>query len=139
MQLSDISPGDEVELEVYLSEDTVNKFSNLTGDYAPIHFDEQFARERGFDGPIAHGLLISSFVSGVLGNQLPGKNSVINEINFKYHAPVYAEQTINILVCAQRVITAVNAICLDITITEKSRFTKVASGRAICSFPTSKI
>ena len=33
-------------------------FSAITGDAHPIHYDAEYARERGWQGPVAHGLLL---------------------------------------------------------------------------------
>ena len=139
MILKDIKAGDKVETEFIISKKRIKLFSELVDDYAPIHFDEEFAKVKGFEGSVAHGLLTSSFISGVLGNKLPGPNSVINEINVKYHLPVYPEQKITVVIQVQRVIESVNAVYLDIKIKEEKTSSIVISGRAICSFPTQKI
>ncbi|MFC4273639.1 MaoC family dehydratase [Achromobacter aloeverae] len=34
------------------------QFSTLTGDRHPIHYDPVYARDKGFRGPVAHGLLL---------------------------------------------------------------------------------
>jgi 3-hydroxybutyryl-CoA dehydratase len=33
-------------------------FANMTGDAHPIHYDADYARGKGWDGPIAHGLML---------------------------------------------------------------------------------
>lgn len=33
-------------------------FGGLTGDAHPIHYDAEYARSRGWSGPLAHGLLL---------------------------------------------------------------------------------
>jgi len=38
-------------------------FTAISGDVHPIHEDEQYAAERGFPGPVAHGLLIASLTA----------------------------------------------------------------------------
>ena len=32
-------------------------FSGLTGDNHPIHYDVEYASQKGFRGPLAHGLM----------------------------------------------------------------------------------
>ena len=138
MLLSDIKVGDEIISEFLVSEGKVSTFATLVDDFSPIHCDRDFAIKKGFEGTIAHGLLTSSFISGILGNKLPGPNSVINEINLKYHLPVYLENLIVVRIQVQRVITSVRAVSLDIKINEKKSLAMVLSGRAICSFPQDK-
>ncbi|MBE58702.1 MAG: hypothetical protein CMD66_04765 [Gammaproteobacteria bacterium] len=139
MALVDIKEGDEVVTDFRVTEEKISQFAVLVDDFAPVHFDSEFARNQGFDDTIAHGLFTASFVSGVLGNYLPGPESVINELNLKYHQPVYKGQTIQVLVSVQRVVHAVSAVYLTITISEKSSSKKVVSGRAICSFPSKDV
>jgi 3-hydroxybutyryl-CoA dehydratase len=33
-------------------------FADMTGDAHPIHYDADYARGKGWDGPIAHGLML---------------------------------------------------------------------------------
>jgi len=53
----------------------------------PIHVDETAAKAAGFEGRIAHGALSASFVSAVLGNDLPGPGAVFVELNLRFRKP----------------------------------------------------
>ena len=53
----------------------IKKFIEITGDKNPIHYKIDSAKEAGFSKPIAHGMLTSSFMSNVIGNQVPGFGS----------------------------------------------------------------
>ena len=48
----------------------VSQFAHLTGDFNPLHMDDDFAKESMFRRPIAHGLLGLSFAAG-LGSASP--------------------------------------------------------------------
>jgi acyl dehydratase len=41
-----------------LSEKYFTAFADMTGDAHPLHYDADYARGRGWDGPIAHGLML---------------------------------------------------------------------------------
>jgi 3-hydroxybutyryl-CoA dehydratase len=41
-----------------LSEKHFSLFAQLTGDAHPIHYDLNYAKGKGWDGPLAHGLLL---------------------------------------------------------------------------------
>jgi len=41
-----------------LSEKRFDAFAQMTGDSHPIHYDRDYARTKGWEAPIAHGLLL---------------------------------------------------------------------------------
>jgi 3-hydroxybutyryl-CoA dehydratase len=57
--LDDFTPG-EVFTSVphALSEKHFAAFAAMTGDAHPLHYDAGYARDRGWDAPLAHGLLL---------------------------------------------------------------------------------
>ena len=67
----------------------IEAFSQLTGDYHPLHTSKDYALEHGFNDVIAHGLLISSFSSTLIGMELPGENTIITSQSFKYRNPAF--------------------------------------------------
>lgn len=72
-----------------LSVEDIVTFSKLTGDYHPLHSSKEYATAHGFKDVIAHGLLISSFSSTLIGMKLPGENTIITSQSFKYRNPAY--------------------------------------------------
>lgn len=48
--------GDEIELRVTPDKYTTVRYAGASGDFNPIHIDEQFAKEVGLPGRILHGL-----------------------------------------------------------------------------------
>lgn len=89
-----IKIGDTVSLTKTITEDDVQKFGELTGDFNPVHFDEEFARNTRFGKRIAHGMLSASLISGVLGNKLPG--TIYLSQTLKFTAPVYLGDTVTV-------------------------------------------
>jgi len=49
--------------------------TDITGDHNPIHVDAEFAATTQFGQRIAHGALSASFISAVLGNDLPAREN----------------------------------------------------------------
>lgn len=76
MKYEDIKIGDSAEVEHTITEDDIRQFGKLSGDFNPLHFDEEWARKTQFGGRIAHGLLTASFISTAIGMKLPGKGSI---------------------------------------------------------------
>jgi acyl dehydratase len=58
-----LEPGDRIELEVTPDRYVTVRYAGASGDFNPIHIDEEFAREVGLPGRILHGLWTMSQVA----------------------------------------------------------------------------
>ena len=76
LTLDEIEVGMSAELQRTVTEEHINLFAEASGDFNPLHVDEAFARTTMFRGRIAHGLLPASYVSAVVGTQLPGPGAL---------------------------------------------------------------
>ncbi len=57
--LDDFTPGEVfASLPQTLSDKHFAAFAAMTGDAHPLHYDAGYARDRGWDAPLAHGLLL---------------------------------------------------------------------------------
>ncbi len=91
---ADIHIGDTAEVVKTITDEDIVAFAQLTGDVNPIHLDDEFAKKTFFKERIAHGMLTASFISAVLGTQLPGTNTIYLSQNLKFKAPVKIGDTI---------------------------------------------
>ncbi|SHH98054.1 MaoC family dehydratase [Ferrimonas marina] len=66
----------------------VAAFAELSEDRNPIHLDESFAAATPFGQPIVHGILLSSLLSGLLGQKLPGEGTIYLGQTLKFVRPV---------------------------------------------------
>ena len=66
-------------------------FASLSGDYNPIHLDPDFAKSKGFDSTIIYGLLLSTQMSRLIGEELPDKNTVLTGVQIDFIKPSYPE------------------------------------------------
>ena len=71
-----------------ISKEGIERFAQLTGDTNPIHVDAAYADKTHFQGPIAHGMMVASLVSAVLGIQLPGPGSIYLKQDLRFLNPV---------------------------------------------------
>lgn len=62
----DLKPGDWfVTGHLVVTEAHIVEFAGLSGDFFDVHMDDEFAREQGFPGRIAHGLLGLALTDGL--------------------------------------------------------------------------
>lgn len=49
-----------------ITQDRINAYAEVSGDFNPIHTDPAFAAETQFGGTITHGMLLLGFLSDVM-------------------------------------------------------------------------
>jgi 3-hydroxybutyryl-CoA dehydratase len=85
-----IAAGDRFSFARAFGPEDLTAFGELTRDYNPVHYDDAFARIKGFDGPIGHGLLAGSMICEI-GGQL---GWLATRMDFAFKKPVYPGDTI---------------------------------------------
>ena len=83
---------DEIEVgltrqfQITITESMVDDFAKLTGDFSPIHIDEDYAKTTTFQRRVVHGMLLASFLSRMDGMYLPGKHALYfsQSLDFRY-------------------------------------------------------
>ena len=55
-----------------ITQEQLRRYSEASGDYNPIHLDEQAAQRVGLDGVIAHGMLSMAFLGQFVNQQIAG-------------------------------------------------------------------
>ena len=131
--IESIKIGDSFVKKFIFTKEAVKLFSQLVDDKAPIHVDQNFATSKGLKGNIVHGFFISSIFSGILGQNLPGSNAVINLFNIKFHKKVYFNEQIIFIVKVLAVTKSVKAVSLSLEAKNLNE-EKVVTGDTICSF-----
>jgi 3-hydroxybutyryl-CoA dehydratase len=86
--------GDSASVTKTISEADITAFAQISGDHNPLHLDAAFAANSRFGQRIAHGALVSSLISNVIGNQLPGQGSIYLSSSLKFRAPTFIDDTI---------------------------------------------
>lgn len=90
----DIEPGMAAESAKTVTEADVVLFAGVTGDFNPVHVNEEYARETMFKGRIVHGMFSAGLISAVLGTKLPGPGAVYVNQLLKFKAPVHIGDTV---------------------------------------------
>jgi acyl dehydratase len=81
--------GDTYSDFVVFRQEDVETFARLTGDYNPIHFENQENICNAFPRPVVHGMFAASAFSGVLGTVFPGKGSIVLYREIIFTRPVF--------------------------------------------------
>ncbi|MDE6759411.1 MAG: MaoC family dehydratase [Lachnospiraceae bacterium] len=88
-KIEDLKVGQYYEKEFIVTEDIGAEFARISKDFNPIHLDECIARKSRFNQKIVHGMLLGSYISGIIGNEFPGEGSVYLNQEFSFRRPVY--------------------------------------------------
>ena len=62
-------------------------YAGASGDYNPIHYDQDYARSAGLGGVIAHGMLVMAF-AGQLATDWAGPERFVEALSGRFLAPV---------------------------------------------------
>ncbi len=84
---------------ITVTESHVVNFASYTGDFYPLHMDEEFAKTSMFKGRIAHGPLIFSLSVGLVGMTGYYKDSIIAFVGgdeMRFFNPVMIGDTIKV-------------------------------------------
>jgi acyl dehydratase len=70
----------------------MDAFRRLSGDSSRIHIDAEFARSRGFDGPVVYGALTVARLSNMVGMHLPGDLGLATSWRIDFNKPLYIDE-----------------------------------------------
>jgi 3-hydroxybutyryl-CoA dehydratase len=133
LKFEDLEVGQAAQRTCIIDGGMVEAFADLTGDHAPVHLDAGHARALGFAGCIAHGLLVAAHYSTLLGQDLPGPDTVILKFAVDMVKPVDIGDTLYYKVTVTRTAESMRAVTLDLSATN-SRGETVSRGSAVCVF-----
>lgn len=86
--------GDTTTFGKTISESDVYAFAGITGDFNPMHVNEQIAKESMFKGRIAHGMISAGIISTTMTKAMHGGTPIYCSQELKFKAPVRVGDTI---------------------------------------------
>lgn len=92
--MSRFNYGDYYQFSRTITETDLVLYSGLSGDFNPIHMDQEYAKKTRFGQRIAHGLLTASMLSRLLGMHLPGPGAIYVSQTLRFLRPVFIGDTI---------------------------------------------
>jgi 3-hydroxybutyryl-CoA dehydratase len=131
--IQDYTVGDQAKFTKTITETDAALFGAISGDFYPIHFNEELARRTRFGGRIAHGAIAVGLVSTVIGVPLQGPGvcaAVIRELHFDFTAPVRFGDTLTAEATVDEVITERRIVNLSVACRNQHQEV-VLKGRAV--------
>lgn len=89
-----LAVGDTGRFSKTITEHDVFGFADASGDFNPLHIDEEYARRSVFGQRIAHGILTAGIISTVLGGEIPGLGTIFVELHIRFLKPVFLGDTV---------------------------------------------
>ena len=119
VSFAEIQLGDKASMAKTVTEFDVYSFAGVTGDFNPVHINDEFAKTTMFKGRIAHGMISAGFISAVIGTALPGANTIYLGQELQFKAPVKIGDTLTATVEVLEKIEAKSRLILRTTVTNQ--------------------
>lgn len=111
--VEDLKPGMSESYSHTVTERDIQLFGELSGDMNPAHFDEAYAATTPFKTRIAHGMLSASYISTILGMQMPGPGTIFMSLTTKFKAPVKIGDAVTATCTVREVILEKRRVIFD--------------------------
>lgn len=92
----EISVGLKHSFELIINEELEESFAKISGDFNPLHTNDEYAKTTKFGKRVCHGMLLASFFSRLVGMYLPGKNALYFSQNLNFVKPCFIGDKITI-------------------------------------------
>jgi acyl dehydratase len=77
-----------------VSAQDIERFTEISGDRNPIHYDAGLAARTRFGGIVVQGGVTSAILNAVVAEELPGPGTVFLHVDWSFKAPVRPGETI---------------------------------------------
>ena len=71
-----------------VTDDDIRRFTEMSGDHNPLHYDEAVARAARFGEIVVQGGVTSAILNAVVAEDLPGPGTVFLHVDWDFTAPV---------------------------------------------------
>ncbi|MCK4782145.1 MAG: SDR family oxidoreductase [Desulfobacteraceae bacterium] len=106
--------GDRREITHTFTKDDLDIFARLTGDRNPIHMNGRFASRSAAGGQVVHGMLAASFISTLIGMEIPGPGALWNAFQVNWREKIRLGDTLRFTATISLINSALNILVLQI-------------------------
>ena len=118
--LNEVEIGFKKKFEIIITEPMLSDFAKLSGDYNPLHMNEEYATSTSFKKRVCSGMFLSTFFSRLVGMYLPGKHALYFSQSLNFVNPCFVGDKITIEGEVTDKSIATKIITLKTTITNES-------------------
>ncbi|MFW9783891.1 MAG: MaoC family dehydratase [Candidatus Heimdallarchaeota archaeon] len=93
VKFEDFNEGDSASFSKTITEADVTLFAGISGDFNPLHINEEFAKTQMFGKRVVHGAFSSALISAVLGAHLFGPGALYASQKVVFKKPVFIGDT----------------------------------------------
>jgi acyl dehydratase len=86
--------GDRASMTRTVESADIVRFTELSGDRNPVHYDEEAAARTRFGRIVVQGGVTSAILNAVVAERLPGPGTVFLETSWRFLAPAHPGDTI---------------------------------------------
>ena len=81
----------------------IEDYAHASGDFNPIHIDQEFASQSQFEGTIAHGMMVAATISEVMTDAFGSNWASTGKMKIRFRSPVKPGQTVTATGRVQRI------------------------------------
>ena len=132
--MTHLKAGDIVKFEQEIFDEEVSRCASLTGDYNPLHMDQDFAAKLPFKKRIVHGMLTASLASRLVGMELASPGALWAEQSFRFMAPVFIGDRLVFLAEILQVSVAAGSIRVKIVVKRENETVLEGEGTVLLHY-----
>ncbi len=76
-------------LEKLITENMVSNYANVSGDFNPIHLDDEYAKNTEFKNKIVHGMLLISNINEIMYLNFDDNWNEKGSLKIKFRSPLF--------------------------------------------------
>ena len=112
--INDVSEGQVFRTQFSVTDEDMAIFAVMSGDYNPIHINEEFAIKNGFEGEVVYGGLLLAKLSALIGMKLSGVNVLWLYTAIEFRKPVYVCKDVCLIAEVHSVSVATETFVLSV-------------------------
>lgn len=90
-----VDVGFKASMQIQVTDKMVRQFAEMSGDFNPIHLDDDYAKTTRFGRRIAHGMIVAALFSRAMNDNL-GSGGIYLGQTLKFVNPVFIDDVLTI-------------------------------------------